>query len=305
VAIIPLRGFGDGGVTTDVPPQDVPANGVTRAENVTFRDGAVAKASGYSLLFTNGESFPRNFTYWLQPWRYSGAVRMAMFKSAAVQVWDGNTVTTAGLRDQSNSVMTLTSSTTWQSDRFGAFVVASNNVDAPIFSWNIDTSLADGSRFTTIPGWGAANSPGGAVRAIRSFKNFLFGIGVASDPYAIYWSDAAPVDSFPQSWDYASTSTLAFDGRRGAFFEQQLVAALRILQRGDTTPPRMVGSWAGAMGQTQFMPSSFMKYAVDGDGDRRLGRGGGRAGAPGRVKEERERERTGHASRERLFDCFL
>ncbi len=67
----------------------------------------------------------------------------------------------------------------------------------------------------------------------------------------------------------ASTSTLAYDGRRGAFFESQLVAALRILQRGDTTPERMVGSWAGAMGHTQFIPTSYLAYAVDFTGDGR------------------------------------
>jgi lytic murein transglycosylase len=67
----------------------------------------------------------------------------------------------------------------------------------------------------------------------------------------------------------ASTSTLAYDGRRGAFFEQQLVAALRILQRGDTTPERMTGSWAGAMGHTQFIPTSYLAYAVDFTGDGR------------------------------------
>jgi lytic murein transglycosylase len=67
----------------------------------------------------------------------------------------------------------------------------------------------------------------------------------------------------------ASTSTLAFDGRRGAFFEGQLVAALRILQRGDVSPERMTGSWAGAMGHTQFIPTSFLAYAVDFTGDGR------------------------------------
>ena len=67
----------------------------------------------------------------------------------------------------------------------------------------------------------------------------------------------------------SATSTLAFDGRRGRFFEQQLVAALRILQAGDTTPERMVGSWAGAMGHTQFIPTSFEAYAVDFTGDGR------------------------------------
>lgn len=58
-------------------------------------------------------------------------------------------------------------------------------------------------------------------------------------------------------------ATLAYDGRRGAFFESQLVAALRILQAGDTTPENMVGSWAGAMGHTQFIPTSYLEFAVD------------------------------------------
>ena len=67
----------------------------------------------------------------------------------------------------------------------------------------------------------------------------------------------------------SATSTLAYDGRRAAFFEQQLVAALRILQSGDVTPERMVGSWAGAMGHTQFIPTSYLEYAVDFTGDGR------------------------------------
>ncbi|MBJ3763871.1 lytic murein transglycosylase [Maribius pontilimi] len=67
----------------------------------------------------------------------------------------------------------------------------------------------------------------------------------------------------------SSTSTLAYDGRRGAFFEKQLLAALRIVQRGDTTPDRMVGSWAGAMGHTQFIPTSYQAFAVDFTGDGR------------------------------------
>ncbi|WP_417250353.1 lytic murein transglycosylase [Celeribacter sp.] len=62
-------------------------------------------------------------------------------------------------------------------------------------------------------------------------------------------------------------ATLAFDGRRGRFFEGQLMAALQILQSGDTTARKMKGSWAGAMGHTQFIPTSFLAFAVDGDGD--------------------------------------
>ncbi len=61
----------------------------------------------------------------------------------------------------------------------------------------------------------------------------------------------------------SALSTLAYDGRRGAFFEDQLVAALEILERGDVAADRMTGSWAGAMGHTQFIPTSYQAYAVD------------------------------------------
>ncbi|UWQ80647.1 lytic murein transglycosylase [Leisingera sp. S132] len=67
----------------------------------------------------------------------------------------------------------------------------------------------------------------------------------------------------------SATSTLAYDGRRGAFFEKQLLAALKILQNGDITPARMTGSWAGAMGHTQFIPTSYQAFAVDFTGDGR------------------------------------
>ncbi|QPM90271.1 lytic murein transglycosylase [Pseudooceanicola algae] len=67
----------------------------------------------------------------------------------------------------------------------------------------------------------------------------------------------------------SATSTLAYDGRRGAFFEKQLMASLRILQNGDIDADRMTGSWAGAMGHTQFIPTSYLAYAVDFTGDGR------------------------------------
>lgn len=63
-----------------------------------------------------------------------------------------------------------------------------------------------------------------------------------------------------------SLATLAYDGRRRSYFEHELIAALRIVQDGDVAPEAMKGSWAGAMGQSQFMPSSFLKYAVDYEG---------------------------------------
>ncbi len=66
-----------------------------------------------------------------------------------------------------------------------------------------------------------------------------------------------------------SLVTLAYDGRRGDYFRRELLNALRILDEGHIAPERMTGSWAGAMGQNQFMPSSFIRFAVDHDGDGR------------------------------------
>ncbi len=62
-------------------------------------------------------------------------------------------------------------------------------------------------------------------------------------------------------------ATLSYDGRRGPFFESQLIAALKIVQAGDVDPRAMTGSWAGAMGHTQFIPTSYLAYAVDFTGD--------------------------------------
>lgn len=64
-------------------------------------------------------------------------------------------------------------------------------------------------------------------------------------------------------------ATLAHDPRRSAFFREELLLALMILERGDIAAPRMVGSWAGAMGHFQFLPSTFTRHALDADGDGR------------------------------------
>lgn len=64
-------------------------------------------------------------------------------------------------------------------------------------------------------------------------------------------------------------ATLAYDGRRGAMFRRELLHALRILDQGHVELDQMKGSWAGAMGQLQFMPSTFTDHARDGDGDGR------------------------------------
>jgi lytic murein transglycosylase len=66
-----------------------------------------------------------------------------------------------------------------------------------------------------------------------------------------------------------SVASLAYDCRRTDMFQAELIDAMRIVDRGDLQPGQMKGAWAGELGQTQFMPSSYMKYAVDFDGDGR------------------------------------
>ena len=68
----------------------------------------------------------------------------------------------------------------------------------------------------------------------------------------------------------AALTTLAYDNRRAAFFRKQLLDALTIIDQGHISVDKMTGSWAGAMGQTQFMPSTFRAYATDGDGDGKI-----------------------------------
>jgi membrane-bound lytic murein transglycosylase B len=60
----------------------------------------------------------------------------------------------------------------------------------------------------------------------------------------------------------AALATLAYDGRRAAFFRKELINALKIVQNDHVDPSTMIGSWAGAMGQSQFMPSSYLRFAV-------------------------------------------
>ena len=67
----------------------------------------------------------------------------------------------------------------------------------------------------------------------------------------------------------SALATLGYDGRRSSYFRGELISALRIIDQGHIRADNMMGSWAGAMGQCQFMPSTFLGYAVDYDGDGR------------------------------------
>ncbi|WP_319825354.1 lytic murein transglycosylase [Thalassovita sp.] len=92
--------------------------------------------------------------------------------------------------------------------------------------------------------------------------------GVDKEVVAAVWGLESAYGTFRGKNDVIeSLATLAYDGRRGKFFEQQLIAALKILQSGDVHPRNMTGSWAGAMGHTQFIPTSYLAFAVDFTGD--------------------------------------
>ncbi len=111
-------------------------------------------------------------------------------------------------------------------------------------------------------------------QALRQNRQLLAEIearyGVEAEVVTAVWGLESAYGSFRGSTPVIEAlATLAFDGRRGRFFEAQLIAALRILQSGDVPPARMTGSWAGAMGHTQFIPTSYLEYAQDFRGDGR------------------------------------
>ncbi|MCK5769918.1 lytic murein transglycosylase [Algiphilus sp.] len=86
---------------------------------------------------------------------------------------------------------------------------------------------------------------------------------------AVWGLESSYGSNFGDTPTIDALATLAFEGRRRTFAERELLAALRIIGDGDIAPDAMRGSWAGAMGHTQFLPTSFRAYAVDADGDGR------------------------------------
>src|SRR3954468_4332018 len=82
------------------------------------------------------------------------------------------------------------------------------------------------------------------------------------------WGMETSYGALKDKWDgIRSLATLAFAGYRDPYFRNELLVALRIIQDGHITRDKFVSSWAGAMGQTQFMPTNFVDYAIDFDGD--------------------------------------
>ncbi|OOF59024.1 lytic murein transglycosylase [Rodentibacter myodis] len=92
--------------------------------------------------------------------------------------------------------------------------------------------------------------------------------GVQQEYILALWGMESSFGHYQGRYDVLSAlATLAFDGRREALFSKEFVNAMKMLERDHIQRHRMLGSWAGAMGQTQFMPSAFLNYAADGNND--------------------------------------
>lgn len=92
--------------------------------------------------------------------------------------------------------------------------------------------------------------------------------GVQKEYIMALWGMESSFGNYQGNFDVLSVlATLAFDGRREALFTKEFVNALKMLENGTLSRTEMKGSWAGAMGQTQFMPTSYLNYAADGDND--------------------------------------
>jgi len=114
----------------------------------------------------------------------------------------------------------------------------------------------------------------GGQRALARYRTLLAGIertyGIPKEVLVAIWGMESSFGGFRGSTPVIPTlATLAHEGRRRDLFEAELIAALRILQSGDATPAQMQGSFAGAMGHMQFMPSTYLAHAVDHNGDGR------------------------------------
>ena len=102
--------------------------------------------------------------------------------------------------------------------------------------------------------------------------------GVPAPILVAIWGLETNYGRFTGDFDLVrSLATLAWEGRRRALFEGELIAALKLIDEGRVSRERLVGSWAGATGQPQFLPSSYARYAADGDGDGRRDIWGNRA----------------------------
>jgi lytic murein transglycosylase len=122
--------------------------------------------------------------------------------------------------------------------------------------------MADGYRLQS----GAAKIRSHAALLARIEQQF----GVPAPPVLAFWGLETDFGANNGNLPVLrSLATLAYDCRRPQMFREELLNALRVIERGDLVPAQMVGAWAGEIGQTQFSPTAYFRYAVDFDGDGR------------------------------------
>lgn len=209
--LIPVRKLGEGGVATpsDFPPWDLDPARLTNSESVVIRDNIIAKNTGKRVVIDNFALtfFPRWFVSWSAPAdTYVAFMGNNATNGIIYTTVDSGTLLQAVTQNNAGAAITLSKSDSWQTEIYGQWVIINNGIDPPLYSHSVAANVWT---FRTIPGWGAATSPGGAVRSIRSYKNFLLAIGVASDPTTLFWSDLGNEDTFPNDWNYASTTNNA------------------------------------------------------------------------------------------------
>ncbi len=203
----------------------------------------------------------------LRPQQRPGAV--AQVAGEAVQVSSKNLGFErwiAGFRKRANAagISNSTFDRAFRDVKYNADVIQKDRNQSEFTKtiWEYLDSAASDTRVKN--GRKALQQHGRTLRAIEAKY------GVDKEVVAAVWGLESAYGTYRGSTNVIEAlATLAYDGRRGRFFEAQLIDALKILQTGDTTPRNMTGSWAGAMGHTQFIPSSYQAFAVDFTGDGR------------------------------------
>jgi membrane-bound lytic murein transglycosylase B len=148
--------------------------------------------------------------------------------------------------------------------RYRASAVKSDK-SQPEFKMTLDTYIP-----RAIPNWKVAKARRLYKENLPLLKNISAHYGVQPRFLVALWGIESNFGKLTGKFDVISAlSTLAYDGRREDFFKQELFQALLILEEGHVNKDGLKGSWAGAMGQVQFMPSSFNSFAVDQDGNGR------------------------------------
>jgi hypothetical protein len=204
--LVPIRKLGSVGVISrqDYPPSEIPPNAFSTAENVSFRDGCAQKVTGWSPFLTG---LPADML-WMQVWEGASQVSMALMSASAIHTSvDAVNVHVATTYDSTGAnPVTLSTATRWQSDVFGQFAILNNQTSTPLYSHSYS---APTWQFRELPGWGASNSPSGAVKSVRSYNNHLVALGVDANPYTVFLSDLGSPETIPQSWDYSDTTKFA------------------------------------------------------------------------------------------------